>query len=180
VAGGQYCTRCGQALSGGAQFCGRCGAAVRSPVQPPVQSGGASPPFAPVMVGPGRPTPLVGHAVRTIVVIVAVVAAVIIALAVVPIPHSFSATLNSSGLSDGIQTFTFPIGAQVSGSWSTTDGGSVTLSIFAPDSLADVYDSDASSGSFSFTATNDSYEFDAFSLFSETTNVGGSYSSPLI
>lgn len=108
-----------------------------------------------------------------------VVVIAIVILFVVPIPRSFSAQLSSSVGGGGRDTLSFPTGSQVSGSWTTNNGGSVTLTI-TDSSGGTVYSSDSSGGSFSFTASSPPYGVSAASIFAETVSVTGTYSTPLL
>ncbi len=100
-------------------------------------------------------------------------------LFVVPLPHSFSATLVSGTSSHALANLTFPRGAQVSGSWKTLDGGLVVLTIL--NSSGDlVLTSDAAAGAFSFTADGGTYLFGVYSSGPESTSVHGSYSIPVL
>jgi len=73
-----------------------------------------------------------------------------------------------------------PNGAHVTGSFATTDGDSVTFEILDSNHNT-VYSADASTGSFSFTASSPPYTFEAVTfLLSHTVDVTGSYSAPIL
>jgi hypothetical protein len=103
---------------------------------------------------------------------------------IVPIAHSFSANIQSPGnwlLST--QNLTFPINSRIAGSWSTSNGTTVSFEIRISYPLGDiVYMSPGgtASGTFSFTATNSTYAFMAGSYAPSTTSVSGTYSMPLL
>lgn len=101
-----------------------------------------------------------------------------VALAIIPIPHIFSEHFTSSMGAAGA-TLSPPTGAQVTGHWMTSDDGSLTFEIGDSNSNV-IYESEASSGSFNFTASNPPYTFAASSFFTESVSCSGTYSSPLI
>jgi hypothetical protein len=111
----------------------------------------------------------------TIVVVVA-------ALLIVPVRQSFSTQLSVyGGGSGGIGFEVFPQGARVTGSWSANPPGLVNFTIQGP-SGADIYSSNASSGTFSFTASGVPfavYTFWGQSASPETVSVRGSFNAPM-
>jgi hypothetical protein len=114
-----------------------------------------------------------------VVVVIAIVVA-LICLYTIPISTNYSETITAGFLSPGSVTLSPPSGAQVHGTWSTTDGSSVTLSITASNGNT-VYSADASSGSFSFTASNPPYTFEASTLVvSHTVDISGHYTAPYL
>ena len=171
---------CGAPLQGGAKFCAQCGSTV-SPITPatpvaPVYPGYTSPPTSGPITPPSSSQ---SRTVVTVVIVIVVLLVIVVALAIIPFPHGYSYTLSSSALNNGVATLSVPAGSQVTGSWSTSSGGSITLTI--TDELGNtVYSADAASGSFSFTGSNSPYTFTASSLLSEDTSISGSYASPLI
>jgi len=117
-----------------------------------------------------------------IVVVVLVVLVSIILLALFfspgspysPIPRPFSFTISSGGLLSGTAGYTFPSGAGVQFSWHTASGGTVTFSL-VNSAGSTIYSQDAASGSDSFSANGNTYTFESYSLFSESTDVSGTY-----
>ncbi len=116
------------------------------------------------------------HTVRNIAILVVVVGVAISFLTLVPIPRTFTGTLSSSSTTDGIQDFSFPNGAQVTGTWSTSDGVAVTFTIYDSNGNT-VFSGNASSAPFAFQSNGSIYTFDVTSFSPETTTVSGSYSS---
>lgn len=112
-------------------------------------------------------------------IVVAVVVILLVILALVPIPHSFSGTLASTLLIPARQSLTFPDGSSVSFSWSTTNGGSVAFDLVNSAGTT-VYSETAPSGSYTFTADGSAYLFESAALVSETVQFSGTYSIPLI
>lgn len=118
------------------------------------------------------------HIWIAIAVIVVAVVTVIAVLAVLSY-HSYSfEILETTGfLTDtGSYNQSFPVGSQVSGSWSTPTGVSVDFYIFTPGGTP-VFEGYGYSGSFSFTADYSSYLFDVSSSTLSDVSVSGSYSS---
>ena len=110
---------------------------------------------------------------------VGIAAAVLISLALVPIPHSFSGSLSSALIILSEQSLTFPDGSSVSFSWSTTNGDTVAFDLVNSAGTT-VYSETASSGSYSFVANGNAYLFEARSIASATVQFSGTYSIPLI
>lgn len=100
-------------------------------------------------------------------------------LALVPIPHSFSGTLASTLFIPARQSLTFPDGSSVSFSWSTTNGGSVAFDLVNSAGTT-IYSETAPSGSYSFTSDGNAYLFESTALTTETVHFSGTYSIPLI
>lgn len=139
-------------------------------------------PATPGPPAPETPPPKPSHRTRNLAVVVVVVVIVValVCLYTIPISTNYSETLTAAATRYGIATFNPPSGAQVHGTWSTTDGGSVTLSIIASNGNT-VYMADASSGSFSFTASSSPYTFTAGTLiFSHTVDISGHYTAPYL
>jgi hypothetical protein len=140
-----------------------------------------SEPDAPIAPAP-TPPPKPSHRTRTLAVILLVVIIVVavVCLYTIPISTSYSETLSATASTNGVATFSPPSGAQVHGTWSTTDGDSVTLKILASDGNT-AYSADSSSGSFSFMASSPPYMFEAVTtLFSHTVDVSGHYTAPYL
>jgi hypothetical protein len=118
---------------------------------------------------------------RIELLIVAAVAAIAIAaiLALTPVQHSYSEQFSSAYSTPGAATLTVPRGSQVSGSWATGDGRTVDFGILDSNQNL-IYTSDASNGTYSFTASSPPYTFVATSFASEPVYVWGTYSAPLI
>jgi hypothetical protein len=110
---------------------------------------------------------------------VGVIVLVILLLMLLPLPLQYSTTLQSSVVSPSYSQIGAANCISISGSWSTTNGGSVTF-IVVDNSGGTVYSSDASSGSFSMNASNQPYMVAAMSLFPETVQVSGTCWGPLI
>jgi hypothetical protein len=115
------------------------------------------------------------------IVVLATVAAVL-ALALIPIPHSFSESLSTGPLGKSQASFGPPAGSGVSGSWST-EGVAAHLQIADSAGLV-IYSANASSGSFEFTAASPPYTFSVYSLppafVFQPVNVSGSASYPIL
>lgn len=115
-----------------------------------------------------------------IIVVVVVIVVLLVVLFGVPISTSYSETLTATYSTDGVATFSPPSGAHVSGSFSTTDGDSVTFEILDSNHNT-VYSADASSGSFTFAASSPPYTFEAITtILSHTVDVTGHYTAPLL
>ena len=110
--------------------------------------------------------------------VVVFVIGVIVALAVIPVSHSYQFTVYSTPTENGAVFQTFPAGASVSGSWSTSGGESVSITISC--GLGQVYSGSGTSGSFSFTAQLVACLFSVQSAGSTTVTFTGSYSSPIL
>jgi hypothetical protein len=136
---------------------------------------------APAPAAPAPAPPKRSHPVRNVVVIVVVVVVVVlVALLAIPIstPYSYSVTATYS--TNGVATLSPPSGAKVSGTFTTTDGDSVTFEIL-DSGHSTVYSDDASYGSFSFTASNPPYTFEAITtILSHTVDISGHYTAPLL
>jgi len=137
-------------------------------------------PAAPSPTPPPKPSHRTRNLAISVVVVVVVIVVALVCLYTIPISTNYSETLTAAATRYGIATFNPPSGAQVHGTWSTTDGGSVTLSIIASNGNT-VYMADASSGSFSFTASSSPYTFTAGTLiFSHTVDISGHYTAPYL
>jgi hypothetical protein len=135
----------------------------------------------PSTAGPSPPATSVPrkHLVRNLAIVVVAIVIVVVALALIPVPRSFSEELNSSFADDGIATLSLSSACSVKGSWSTSDGDSVTLSIVDSNDVT-IYSSHASGGSFNVAASSPPYTFSDSSDFSETVHISGTESCPLI
>lgn len=119
---------------------------------------------------------------RVVVLTIVLIVATLIALYTVPIQASYSA----GGISKGCYvdsfpscpTVNFPMGAHVTGTFSTVGGSPVGLRIVGGNGL--VFNSTASSGSFSFKASNPPYAFGPAVDGDGSTSVSGEYSTPLL
>jgi len=119
------------------------------------------------------------------VVILGVVVSIVVILVVlftVPVPTSFSTSFSDSCIG-GIRpetcpTENFPMGAYVSGTFSTIGGSPAGLQIVGEN--GPVFFSTVSSGSFSFTASNPPYQFAPAVGGDGSTSVSGEYTSPVI
>ena len=110
------------------------------------------------------------------------VTAAVLALALIPVPYSFSESLSTGPLGKPRAGFDPPAGSHVSGSWST-QGVAVHVQVSDSSGLV-VYSANASSGSFEFTATSPPYTFSAYSLppsyAVQTVSVTGTDSHPVL
>lgn len=174
VATGPYCMKCGRQTEADSVYCRFCG----SPV---LASTSASPHVAQPAEGP-KPA----HTVRRILVyavFIAVIAVVVVILALiyVPVPRSFSASIPMEMGHAGYDNLSFPSNVRVSGTWDTSNGAPVAwCSIFTqPGGLIYISHSGIS-GSFSFTATYSTYEFECVAgSTNSTVDLSGTYSMPL-
>jgi len=182
-----FCEECGAAIRPGAMFCRSCGAMLEEQVRS--SSRGAKgtneqyPDSGRDRTATSRQTVIIpqqdGRVARKIATVVAVIVVAIILLMVVPLPIPWSVTLESSAVSPNGATIGDTDGISLSGSWSTTDGGSVTLVILNGHGLT-VYSADASSGSFSLNASDPPYVATALSIFPETVQISGTCWAPII
>jgi hypothetical protein len=110
----------------------------------------------------------------------AVAGIALVALVVVVSYHSYSFEIVETGgflLNSGSYNESFPVGTQVSGSWSTPTGVTVDFIISTPGG-SPVFDGFGYSGSFSFTTEYSSYLFGASSSTLTNVSVSGTYWSP--
>lgn len=106
--------------------------------------------------------------------------AVMLVLAFWPIPHPFSMTLGSSPSIPGSRSVQFPVGANVAGRWSTSNGTQALFEII--DSSGNlIYVHAGSAGSFSFRVTSPPYEFLCSTPYGNaSTDVSGNYAIPFL
>lgn len=116
---------------------------------------------------------------RTVAYILVGIFLLVLLLMIVPLPLPYSTTLESSAITPNGSQVGSSDCVSISGSWSTTDGGSVTLVILDGKS-APVYTADASSGTFSFNASSPPYMVTAVSILPEVVDVSGVCWGPLI
>jgi hypothetical protein len=104
----------------------------------------------------------------------------VVALFTVPISTSFSDVLEASAGTNGVATLSPPTASHVSGTFTSTDGSSVTFEI--TDSNGNVvYSADANYGPFSFTASSPPYTLEVTTIFlSHTVDVTGHYTAPIL
>ena len=125
----------------------------------------------------------------TLVISLAVICAIIAALFTIPVPLGFSFTISEHRaqgtpkyplFSAGWWNMSFPIGARVSGSWSSEN--STTVGFFIETSnLNWFYFMNSTAGSFSFTASHVYYLFAASSYSTPVSvHVSGTYAMPLL
>jgi hypothetical protein len=145
---------------------------------------------APVTPPPEPALPKPSHRTRNVVIVaVAVVVAIITVLAcmsTIPISHSYSYTITTASASTDTATLNPPSGAQVHGTFTTTDGRAVAFVILAggnPGTEVGVFTSNY--GSFNFTATDPPYVFWAYpevpgSSESDTVDISGHYAAPML
>jgi hypothetical protein len=154
--------KCGTSSQADSNFCSKCGSALVTGFKSsPVNKTGS------------------GHRWRNIAIAVLIIVVAIAVLALLPVPRPFTEHLTSAYMNPGKATFSPPLGSQITGRWSTADGGSVSFNI--EDANAnEIYFADSSGGSFSFTASNPPYYFLVNSAPTESISVSGTYSSPLL
>jgi len=171
---GQFCRHCGRQIESDSSFCRFCGRPTTAVASPP-------PPGVPPLDKPAT-----SHRRRRLLVFglifaLIAVAAVILAIIYVPVSHSFSASIYVPSGRAGNQNLTFPKGAPVSGTWDTSNGAAVAWCSILTQAGGIVYNTgSAVSGSFSFTATYSTYEFECGGgPTALTVDVSGTYSTPL-
>lgn len=133
-------------------------------------------------------------AARSVIIGLLVIGAIVLAVWVVPVPHTYSLSMRGSDspLSFPVtRNVTFPTGSEVQGTWSSSCQGDLGFSIFVGTITgASVYGSGGFpagshgpiSGAFSFRASTDPYVF-AFwctGFANLTASVSGSYTVPLL
>ncbi|MGA8664036.1 MAG: hypothetical protein WB809_03065 [Thermoplasmata archaeon] len=117
---------------------------------------------------------------RYVGVAASVVVLVMAALLLVPVHQSFSAQLSTSGGGGGFAFESFPRGVHVTGSWTSSSGGPVNFSI-QDTSGATIYEVNATSGTFSFTAEGvpfAEYTFWGFAASNSSVAITGSFNAP--
>ncbi len=149
----------------------------------PVMGGPAAPAWLPPPPPPGwQPPPPApkAHTGRNLaigLVVVVVVLIVVLAVAATPLPHPFSAQLDTGAFNAPTWQLDPPAGSTVSGAFSTESGGSVTFGI-VDGGGSPIYSADSASGSFSFTAAEPPYTFSAYSIIPQYVKITGSYDAP--
>jgi hypothetical protein len=110
-----------------------------------------------------------------------VVASIVGGLAIVPVDHSFAGTFTLSRLHLGGYTLHAPPGAVVTGTWNATGGGTVDFDV-VDGSDYPIYETNGTSGSFSFPSSSPPYTFEGLTIanVTDTVSVSGSYSSPVL
>jgi hypothetical protein len=116
---------------------------------------------------------------RKVAIGVGVIVLILFLLMLVPAPNQFSSSLTTDGLNPQATPLAPSDAISVSGSWSTTTGGSVTVSIVDSGGLS-VYTSDSSSGTFSLNSSGAPFVFEAYSILPEDVQVSGTYWAPWI
>jgi hypothetical protein len=117
-----------------------------------------------------------------LVVAIALVAVTIAAgVAAVPVDHAFSGTFSLPRLHLNSYTLHKPQGATVTGTWAAVGGGRVHFDIVDGTNYP-IYQTNGTSGSFSFPATAPPYGFAGVNTanVTDTVSVTGSYSAPLL
>jgi hypothetical protein len=105
--------------------------------------------------------------------------AIVVVLALVRSQYPYADHFTAAGFSAAGTTLSPPKGSSVSGSWATSNGGSVSFQIL--DSQGNVvYFSEGSTGDYTFTASSPPYAFEALSTSTVTVYVWGNYSYPLL
>jgi hypothetical protein len=104
---------------------------------------------------------------------------ILLLLMFIPLPLPYNATLQTNILNLAHSQIGSTDSISVSGSWSTTDGGSVTFTIVSANGST-AYTADASSGSFSFGETDPPYTVGVYALLPETVTISGISWGPLI
>ena len=114
------------------------------------------------------------------ITVVGVFLAILLALYTVPVSTSFTEQLTATRNLRGVAYLDPPKGSSVSGTFTTTDGGSVTFEILTSSGNV-VYSTDSNHGSFTFTASSPPYWFDATTTFlTHTVDVTGHYTAPIL
>lgn len=111
--------------------------------------------------------------------IAAAVIVVFLLLLALPVPLPFGTTLAPNALNISYSQLGSSNCVSISGSWSTTDGGSVSFLIINS-ANSTMYSADASSGSFSFGGFDGPYVAGAYSLLPETVQVSGICWAPVL
>ena len=184
-----YCPGGGKSLQAGAWFGSFCATPAA-----PIQDAQALPlpPYSGPVTSHGPPSPPKrSHTrLRALVISVAVLATALLVLFVVPIPHSFSATIAATcetcnRLYPGSAVINPPKGSSVSGTYSSIGCGPIVAPpggvrcLTIDDALQDtVYTGLGSFGSFSFTSQHPPYTFIADN--NGTVTVSGAISYPLL
>jgi len=148
----------------------------RIPVQPPVPAADDGRVYRDVPDHPLSIAPKPTHRTRNLVVaiVAAVTAVALVCVCTIPVTTSFSFIVNSAS------TWNPPLGSHVQGTFTTTDGGTVLFKIWSVNGDI-VCSAQSNNGSFSFTATNPPYTFDAISFVSpHPVAVFGQYTSPIL
>ncbi len=140
--------------------------------------------WAPPVDNESRPTPSPKRRRRTrnvavTVVAVAALVIVIVSLFTIQIATPYSYLLTSSYGSPGAATLSPPMGSEVTGNFSAADGELVVFSISDSGDLV-IFSTYSGNASFSFTASSPPYTFASESLLSETVNVSGHFTAPLL
>jgi hypothetical protein len=113
------------------------------------------------------------------VAIVGIAAILLVAGFAVPVTTDFSLAVRSQGLSPSVAYRTFPADSQVSFTWNTTNGRTVTFSLLG--SGGQVLSSrSAAGGNLTFVADASPYGFQSSSLLPEVVTVEGNYASPVL
>ncbi|MCI4324275.1 MAG: hypothetical protein L3K00_00070 [Thermoplasmata archaeon] len=110
---------------------------------------------------------------------VGVAAVQVVAAFELPVTTDFSLSVRSQGLTASVEYRTFPTGAQVSFSWDTSSGRTVTFSLLGAGGQV-LSTSSAASGNLSFTAEAGPYGFQSYSWLPEFVTVAGNYASPVL
>jgi hypothetical protein len=125
------------------------------------------------------PTQRKSSAARTFGKVIVAIVVIVVLLMVVPLPLPYNTTLESSVVNPGYSQLGSSDCISISGSWSVASGGSVTL-LIVNNNGGNVYDADASSGSFSFNAPSGPYMVGALSVLPEVVQISGTCWGPLI
>jgi hypothetical protein len=116
---------------------------------------------------------------RTLAIILIFVVVIALVLMFLPIHQTYSIQVSSHGINTYWKSKWIPSGTSVSFSWST-GAGNVTFVLNNPAGTT-IYDTTASSGSYSFSTSGaGTYQFGCMSMQNQTTTINLSYSAPLL
>jgi hypothetical protein len=119
--------------------------------------------------------------IRVIECVVLVAFALTLGAFTIPISHTFSDEFTASRAHLGSWMLDAPLGAVVSGTWSTSGGSNVDFDVVDSNDYP-IYQTNGTSGSFSFPSTYPPYAFAGLPRSNATIEMSviGSYSSPIL
>lgn len=107
--------------------------------------------------------------------------AILIGLAVIPVPHAFYMQISTDPKGVGGTSLSFPSGSHVSGKWKTASGDSVSFFVLGQSDHLVVEEESAPGGYFNFSGGSNPYLFVVeSSLSSETVTVWWNVSYPML
>ena len=189
----RFCPHCGHPARRESKFCGECGSRITArPHGYRARFGRESPRDAlGRSLGNYRPFEsntasayLAGrahHLGRTLVLLSVGALTIGAACLLVPFPHQFAhpvADVAEPGFDHDVSKVSFPVGAQVSGTYASN----VSISVFVIyDGIGnEVYTGSGTSGSFGFTSINPPYYMESACACQSSASVSGNYVSPLL